>query len=258
MTPILLQVGSVKLYSFGTFIALGALLGGLVMYRLAKIRRLKTHHFFDTVLYSLLAGLIGSRLVYYFLYQNQFQNAWQALLFWQGGLVALGGLSIGFLVFLYFIKKEKDPIWQVLDISAIALLLAWAVGKFGCHLSACSVGRTADNFLTINGSYPVDLFSAVWALLGFVVFTFIWFKNRLSDGVIFFLALEGLFLGELLIKTLEVDFGEGMARAEAVVLLALIVMLYLIFWRLHGPKFEKNRFGLAIKNFVFRKWPKRG
>ncbi len=257
MTPVLFEVGNLKFYSFGTFIALGALAAGLMLVRLAKTRKLKTHHLFDTVLYTLLGGLIGGRIVYYFLYGNQFKSIFQVLYFWQGGLVALGGIAVGFLVFLYMIKKEKDPIWQVLDITAIALLLGWGVGKYGCHLSGCTVGRSAENILTINGNYPIDLFSTVWSLLCFLILLFVWIKNKLSDGVVFFLGLEALFLGELLIKTMRADFGEGMARTEAVILLALIVLLYLLFWKLHGPRFEKGRFGLAIRNVVFRRWPKK-
>ena len=257
MTPVLFEVGSIKFYSFGSFIALGALCAGLLLFRLAKSRRLKTHHLFDTVLYTILAGLIGGRLVYYFLYANQFRSIWQVLYFWQGGLVALGGIAIGFLVFLYMIKKEKDPIWQVLDIASLTMLLGWGIGKYGCHLSGCAVGRSAENIFTISGSYPIDLFSTIWALMCFIVLLFIWLRNKLSDGVVFFLGLEAFFLGELLIKTLRVDFGEGMARSEAVVMLGLIIMLYVLFWKLHGPRFERGRFDLAIKNLVFKRWPKR-
>lgn len=253
MLPILFEVGQLKFYSFGSFIALGTIVAGFFIYRAARGRNLKTHHLFDTVLYSLLFALIGARVSYYFVYQNQFQNFGQLFFFWQGGLVALGGLLAGFLTFLYHARKVRDPIWQLLDIGALALILAWSIGKFGCFLSSCSIGRDAENFLSVNGSYPVDLFISVWSLLLFAVMLVIWLRNKLSDGVVFFLAMEGLFLGQLLINTLKADFGEGIVRVEAIINLALIVALYLLFWKLHGPKVEKRRFGVAVKNFVFRK-----
>lgn len=253
MLPVLFEVGSLKFYSFGSFIALGTIIGGLFIFRAARQRNLTTHHLFDTVLYTLLFALIGARVSYYFVYQNQFQNFGQLFFFWQGGLVALGGLLTGFLTFMYHIRKQRDPVWQLLDIGALGLILSWAIGKFGCHLSSCAVGRDAENFLTINGSYPVDLFSSVWAIAVFAVMVIIWLRNRLSDGVVFFLTMEGLFLGQLLINTLKADFGEGIVRVEAIINLALIISLYLLFWKLHGPKIEKRRFGVAVKNFVFRK-----
>jgi hypothetical protein len=64
--------------------------------------------------------------------------------------------------------------------------------------------------------------------------------------------MEAFFLGELLIKTLKIDFAEDIVRIEAVSHLVIIVAIYLIFWRLHGPKIEKNQIGETIKNFVFR------
>lgn len=255
MYPVLLKIGKFKLYSFGTFIAVGAVAAGLFMYLAAKKRKLNSHHLFDATLYTLFFGLIGARLLFYFLYQNQFQSFWQIFYFWQGGLVALGGLVIGFFTFLHFIRREKDPIWQMFDIGALGLLLGWTIGKIGCHLSGCSVGRDAVNIFSLQGSYPIDLYSALWTALAFAILFSAWLRNKLSDGVIFFLSLEGFFLGELLIKTLKADFGDGIVRIEAVVNLGLIVAIYLLFWRLHGPRIQKSRL-TNIRNFVFRKWRK--
>lgn len=253
MHPILLSIGQFKLYSFGTFIALGAVAAGLFMAKAAKDRRLKTNHLFDTVLYTLLLGLLGARLAYYFIYQNQFQSIGQIIYFWQGGLVALGGLSVGFLTYLYRIRTKASSLWPMLDIGALGLLVGWVFGKFGCHLSGCSVGRGAVNIFSLNGSYPIDLFSAIWALALLVTLYFIWQRNRLSDGVIFFLGIEGLFLGEMLIKTLKADFGDGAVRIEAVINLAMITAVYLIFWKFHGPRFQKSRIGSFFHNLVFRR-----
>jgi phosphatidylglycerol:prolipoprotein diacylglycerol transferase len=255
MYPVLFAIGKFKLYSFGTFIAIGALVAGLFLFYSARNRKLNTHHLFDATLYTVFFSLIGARFLFYFLYQNQFQSFWQIFYFWQGGLVALGGLIVGFLTYLYFIRREKDPMWKMLDIGALALLLGWAIGKFGCHLSGCTVGRDAVNVFSVSGSYPVDLYSAIWAIAAFVILWLAWRRNKLSDGVIFFLSLEGLFLGELLIKTLKSDYGDGLVRVEAIVHLVLIVAVYLLFWRLHGPRIEKNRL-TNIRNFVFRKWRK--
>jgi hypothetical protein len=56
-------------------------------------------------------------------------------------------------------------------------------------------------------------------------------------------------------KILKSDYGDGLVRVEAIVHLVLIVAVYLLFWRLHGPRIEKNRL-TNIRNFVFRKWRK--
>jgi len=253
MQPVLLEVGRLKIYSFGSFIALGAIVAGTVMYQLCRLNKITTKYLFDTVLYCLIASLIGARLGYYLTYRDQFQSFWQVFYFWQGGLLALTGLAVGFVTYLYFLRRHQLPLWSMLDIGALGLLSGWAVGKIGCHLSTCTVGRFTDSFFAVQASFPLDLFSVFWAALLFIVLLTIWRHRRLSDGVIFFLSLEGFFLGELLIKTLKADFGEGLVRTEAIIYLLLVVVIYLIFWRLHGPQFERRKVGQALKNLVFRR-----
>jgi len=253
MKPILLQIGKFKLYSFGSLIALGALVGGWFFYRLACLAKLKTDRVFDIILYSLLFGLISARLGYYFAYQNQFQSFREVFLLWQGGLLALPGLVVGFLVFLHLIRQDKQPLWPILDIAGLSFLIAWSIGKFGCHLSGCTLGRPTDSFIAIESVFPTDLLSSLWAILLFVIMFIAYMRKRLSNGVVFFLAMEGLFLGELLIKTLRVDFGEGLARIEAMIYLGLIIMVYLVFWRLHGPRIQRQSLTANLKNFVYRR-----
>ncbi len=256
MQPVLFEVGQFKLYSFGTFIALGALVGGIVLFRLLKYRKLRTTHLFDSILYTLIIALVGARLTYYFAYQEQFKNFWQVFYFWQGGLLALGGILIGFMAFFRFNKRARQPTWEVLDVLSLAFLIGWAVGKVGCQLSGCSIGRASESWIAINGSLPIDLISSIWALIIFGILLYIYLRDRLTTGVVFFLASEAFFLGELLIKTLKADFGEGIVRAEAMIYLALIAITYLLFWRLHGPKIEKNslqRFWGSVKTKLRRR-----
>lgn len=253
MYPVLLSVGKFELYSFGSFIALGALAAGYFLYRASRYQKLPTSNLFDVVLYTLLFGLIGARLGYYLLYQEQFQSFWQILYFWQGGLLAISGLISGFIAYLYYSRRQTTSIWKLLDIGALALLLGWGVGKFGCHLSGCTTGRSVTNFLAVNGSYPIDLFSSIWAIVSVAILAIIWRKQKLSEGATFFLSLEALFLGELLIKTLRADFGENVAKTEAFTYLSLIVGLYVVFWRLHGPKIAKVSVLRSVSSLIGRK-----
>jgi len=133
MQPILFELGKFKLYSFGTFIALGALVGGVLLYHLLRHRKHRVHHVFDTVLYTLLIGLLGARITYYFTFQDQFKNFGQIFYFWQGGLLALGGIIIGFLALLRFVKNAKQPIWEVLDATGLAFPTALDTGGWDEH-----------------------------------------------------------------------------------------------------------------------------
>ncbi len=251
MYPVLFSIGKFKLYSFGAFIALGTLFSGLFLYWAARVRRLPTAPLFDLVLYTLLGGLVGARIGYYFLYHEQFQSFWQIFYFWQGGLTALPGILTGFAVFLFSLKRENLPVWPLVDIGAIGFLIGWAVGKFGCQLSLCTPGQTGS-FLTINGTYPVDLLSGVVGLIIAGVCFYIWQNKKLRDGVVFFLATEALFLSELLLKTLKADFGESYTRLEAVSHLLIVVGTYVVFLRLHGPALREGEVLNRLKRLIRR------
>ncbi len=253
MNPILLEIGRFKLYSFGSFIALGAILSGLFAYMAAKSRGLQTSYIFDTFLYTLLAGLIGARIGYYFAYQHQFQSLAQIFFFWQGGLLALTGIAAGFAMYYYQVARLGDSIWKWLDIGVLAFLLAWGTGNVGCVLSGCSLGRPGT-FLTINGAYPVDLFASIWAIGLYLILLASWQKKKINDGIAFFLALEGLFLGQLVLKTFKSDFGEGLSQVEAVSYLILIIGVYGLFWQTHGPKVNQKPIVGWLKT-IKTKWP---
>ena len=235
MHPVLLQIGQFKIYSVGAFIALAAIASGLLYYYLAKKRGLKTNHIFDTVLYILVIGLVFGRLGYYFIYTEQIHAFREIFYFWQGGLLALPAILAGFGALLYILKRHEEPYQRSLDIVGLSFLLAWAIGKLGCHISGCSIGRPWTGFLSLDGVYPVDLLSSILILLIFIVLLFLYLTSRVKEGIIFFIAIEGYLISELLIKVLKSDFGNDLTRVESIIYLGLIIAVYIVFWLLHGP-----------------------
>jgi len=240
MNPILFELGGFRLYSFGSFIALGAVVGTIVVFKLSQIRRLPTKNLFDLVLISLLAGLIGARIGYYLLYLEQFQSFWQLFYFWQGGLLASSGIVSGLAAFIWLTRRYQLPLAPMLDIGVLSFLLGWAVGKIGCHLSFCSIGRFSSSLIAFQSTVPVDLLSVVSAGILFVVLLWLWQREVLKDGLIFLLAVEGFVISEALIKTQKVDFGEGLSGIEAAAYLVTAVITYLIFWRKLNFRWKKS------------------
>lgn len=52
-----------------------------------------------------------------------------------GGLAIYGGLIFGFLAVTYYLRRKKIPVMPVLDAVAPALIIAYGVGRLGCHLA---------------------------------------------------------------------------------------------------------------------------
>ena len=51
------------------------------------------------------------------------------------GLAIYGGLIFGFLAVSYYLRRKRIPILPVLDAVAPALIIAYGVGRLGCHLA---------------------------------------------------------------------------------------------------------------------------
>ena len=52
-----------------------------------------------------------------------------------GGLAIYGGLIFGFLAVTFYLRRKKIPVLPVLDAVAPALIIAYGVGRLGCHLA---------------------------------------------------------------------------------------------------------------------------
>lgn len=134
-------IGSITLYTWGFFVALGFLVGYIFV--LKKIRKEIIH---SLAVLVILGAIIGSRIAYvlgrldYFL-----TNPIEILKIWQGGLTIHGGI-IGALVlaFIYlrlkrrtvlrFTENGSPLVWKIADSVALILPLCIAIGRIGCSL----------------------------------------------------------------------------------------------------------------------------
>lgn len=60
--------------------------------------------------------------------------------FWRGGLAYYGGLMVGLVFGVRFMRKEGFPVGRGLDLVACALALGLFFGRMGCFLGGCCFG----------------------------------------------------------------------------------------------------------------------
>lgn len=237
MYPIFFHIGMVNFYSHGLMIALGAIVGGGLIYFLAKRENFNRRFLIDLLLYSLVAGVLGARILYLILYYYQFANLKEMWLFWQGGLVSFGGFFFGFLVAGLYIWKKGESILKWFDIGIIGLFFGWVLGRIGCYFTGDIAG--------VNPHLSVPLLEAGWSLiLAFGLFYLYWRKNIFlfyKPGMMFYIGLIGYFLGRFII-----DFW----RQEPIIIfhlrggqigsLSIIIILAVIFYWLYIKEFLKG------------------
>lgn len=202
MYPILFSIGRVNIYTHGLLIVIGALLGGLIIYFLAKKQEIRATLTFDLIIFSLIGGLIGARILFVILYYDQFSNFKEIFYIWYGGLVSYGGIAGGLLVAWWFLLIKKEKVLKWFDIGIIGLMTGWAFGRIGCLLAGDSLGILSNLKLAIWGRIPTQLFESIWAIFVAVICWLILklkIRWQLKDGLIFVTGIGLYALGRLII-----------------------------------------------------------
>ena len=73
------------------------------------------------------------------------QDCWAVLRFWQGGLTWYGGMLGGAGYAMYFLKKERFPRLEALDMGGNVLPLGLFFGRLGCFFGGCCFGLPTDS-----------------------------------------------------------------------------------------------------------------
>jgi len=92
MHPVLLQIGSLKIYSYGVFVAIGFLAALWVSGREIARRGHDREKFLDMGFWVVLSAIAGARIFHVLVYWRQYAEApGEILKLWNGGLVFYGG-----------------------------------------------------------------------------------------------------------------------------------------------------------------------
>lgn len=216
MYPVIIEIGPVKIYSFGLMLVCAFYTCFfLINYDLKKLKY-KDELASDLVFFSALGGIAGAKV--YYLIENISRTIQDpiSMIFSGSGLVFLGGLIGGTLGVSYVINKEKLNWFKIADVIAPTLMIGYAIGRIGCFLVGDDYGLPTKSLFGMsfpNGLPPttstsfslyypwVDISSfepgllkvhptqLYESLIGFILFYILW-VNRLKNihpGNIFFL-----------------------------------------------------------------------
>lgn len=137
MIPVLFQIGSLKIYSYGFMLALAFIVSGFLLRKELKRVGLPMDLADQIIIGSLLGGVFGAKLnsviegiingesVIYSL-KSFFSGAG---LVWHGGLICATALAI------IIIKRRRISVMKVIDLLAPLLILGYGIGRMGCFLS---------------------------------------------------------------------------------------------------------------------------
>lgn len=245
MRSILFEIGPIPIRAYGFMLIIGFVLGLARAVRVAKKREINPERVMDAALIGLIAGIVGSRLVFMLLSMDEHSYTLSDIYrVWEGGLSFHGGLIFAIIAVAIYLRRVKIPFLQMADLLAPSAAIGYAFTRIGCFLNGCCYGHATDlpwaisfRDATLGGlitepSHPAQLYAfaaniAIFALLTRVE------KLKRAHGFTFF-AYIGLysiyrFLIEIVRKGVTADIAfAGITEAQILSIALLIVSAFFL------------------------------
>lgn len=182
----------------------------------------------DFAMVVLFAGIVGARIFHILEHSDQFLLDPASLIFTRSGLSIFGGLIFGTLAGIYCVRRWQLPVRPLLDATAPAMMIGYAVGRIGCQVAgdgdwgiAAKMALKPDwlptwlwaqtyqnnivgEFIALPGVYPTPMYETMMALVCFGV---LWAlrKHPFKMGWLFsvYLVLAGV--ERLLVEQIRVN-----------------------------------------------------
>ena len=243
MHPILFKIGPLTIRTYGLMIVIAILVGAHLATREARRKEIEEAVIYDLILYLILFGLIGSRLLYCLYDLGYFiENPLEIFAIWRGGLSFYGGLIGGFIASLWFVKSRDLPFLKLADIVAPPIILGYAIGRLGCLMAGCCFGIPAHLPWCINFSnpdslaplhtclHPIQIYKSV---LGFCIFLllFLYRKRVKFTGQLFLVyvslySIIRFFLDFLRGDAVQIIGWLTLTQAISLLILSLVLFFY--------------------------------
>ena len=135
MIPVLLEIGPLKIYSYGLMLGIAFLLGSYVLALELKRKKLDPAIASTITILGVIFGIGGAKMLFLIEEWGAFLRDPIGMAFSPGGLTWYGGFILGMIAVYLYIRSKKIPFLKIWDCLALGLVIAYGVGRLGCHFS---------------------------------------------------------------------------------------------------------------------------
>ncbi|MDQ3635592.1 MAG: prolipoprotein diacylglyceryl transferase [Acidobacteriota bacterium] len=264
MYPELFRIGDFPINTYGVLLALGLMLALFVAAKLGERDGLPKERIYDLGLWTIIGGLIGSKILMYFTEPNV--NLF-TLDFLRSGGVYYGGFIGGFVALAILINWYKLSFWKVADAFAPGVALGQFFGRQGCFSAGCCWGKPTDLFWGVHfteaghantgvpiygpsGSdlflHPTQLYESFAMLAVFGILIYLHRKKRFNGQVL----IGYMILYPIIRFTIEffrddprgdllgITSALGISTSQIISLIVAAAAIIFMVWRLKNPKTE--------------------
>lgn len=227
-------IGDFEIRFYGVIIALGFVLGYVLIANEAKRTGQNPELYLDYMLWLVIPAIVGARIYYVLFslddYIKEGQSVKDTILgmlnIRGGGLAIYGGVIAGIITLIIFAKKRRVSLMLMLDTCSMGLLLGQILGRWGNFFNREAFGGYTDSLFAM--AIPVDWFGG---------------KNFLLTTV-----NNGIITQEMIDNVLNMN-GKEFIQVHPTFLYEslwnMAVLLIIFFYRRH-KKFEGELFAMYI------------
>lgn len=258
MSPILLDLGIIKIYWYSIMLLIAFLVGGTIAIKEAGKWKINEDFMINYFFFLIPISLIGARL-YFVLFNLSYykENISEVFRVWEGGMAIHGGIIFGLIWTYIYSKKYAVNTKRLLDIGAVSLVLGQAIGRWGNFFNQEAFGPAVDastlegykipkfiiDQMFINGEYhhPTFLYESLACIIIFIILLLIRkFSKYLKVGQLASYYLVGYGIIRFMIESLRTDslmfLDFKAAQIVSIIMIIGGIALSLIFKR--GSRFD--------------------
>jgi len=134
MMPVVLEIGAIHIYGYGLMLGLAFLMGTWMLALGLRRRDVDPSLAYTITALAIVFGVYGSKVLWLL-------EHWGALLAdplevaLNPGMTFYGGLVMGTAAIFLYVRSRRVGFASVLDAAAPALMIAYGIGRLGCHLA---------------------------------------------------------------------------------------------------------------------------
>jgi len=214
---------SLAIYSYGAFIALGALLGFFyTAWQAKKQLNISFEITNELILFILISAIVGGKFFIIFEdFSGFLKNPMNVFRNLSQGFVFYGSLLFAIPTMLIFFRIKKIPTLKMLDIMAVTACIVHGTGRIGCLMAGCCHGLPHDGFLSViftdpvcqasplnTPLHPTQIYSMI-LIYGIMIFLLILARYKKFNGQLFISYLILYSIGRIFLETFRGDISRG-------------------------------------------------
>lgn len=174
MHPIICKIGPFSVYAYGFMLVTAFFICYMLSRRQAKKNNIDPDIIFNFLFRVFIFGVLGARIFY--VIENTgyyFKHPLEIIMLQYGGLSWFGGLILGTITGVRYLRGKKIGVYRIFDLIAPYLALGHALGRVGCLLNGCCFGKISKYGLYFEVHkltlIPAQIYSTVILLIIFLI-----------------------------------------------------------------------------------------